>query len=328
MHTIHGSNKKLTIGVPTFNRKNRLRDQLEKLVSQDLTDVYEILIVDNASDYSIENLIHDIDCSKIRLVQNKFNIKMSSNMQMPFLHCETDWLWLLSDDDEVLPNSIEAVISGINDTGEKTGMLKFSLLSDKVQTSQTISNLPDFIDYYHRETPIRRGELVFISTNVYNLKVLQPYLGRAFEFSGTYIGFLMPIFFALNDKHANIEFKEQCIVKYLAPEGQNYSFGVVGKGLSILSHLPFDLSSKDRKKFLNITVAITLSCLIKGLIKRSDICTKNELEIICNNVYWYYVPVSHKILYISIVCTPLLSVMQRLYFTLARVKATTKGGLH
>lgn len=289
-------NGKLTIGIPTYNREKQLENQLINILKQDLSGLEEILIIDNNSNYDVEGLIVRLNCSKIRLVRNQFNIKMSTNMEMPFLYCKTEWLWLLSDDDEVLPNSINTVLNQLEISSPNIGMIKFAIDRPSSMQKETIVNtLEEYIDYYYNEKPIRRGDLVFISTNVYNISKLKKYLGLAFEFSYTYIGFWIPVFFALNDKDISLMFSAKSIVKYIPPRDSGYKYATVGKGFSILSHLPINTTKEYRKKFFDVTMSITYKSLILGCIKDNNILLVNDFKVIYNNIYRYYIPLSGKI---------------------------------
>lgn len=289
-------NGKLTIGIPTYNREKQLENQLKNILKQDLSGLEEILIIDNNSDYDVEGLIVSLNCSKIRLVRNQFNIKMSTNMEMPFLYCKTEWLWLLSDDDEVLPNSINTVLNQIEISSPNIGMIKFAIDRPSSMQKETIVNtLEEYIDYYYNEKPIRRGDLVFISTNLYNVKNLKKHIGSAFEYSYTYIGFLVPVLQALSENNIGVKFSSVPVVKYLPPREGNYSFATVGKGLSTLSHLPLDITIEYWKKFLEITMSISFRSLILGCLKEEDILLVKDFVIIYNNIYRYYIPLSGKI---------------------------------
>ncbi len=286
---------KLSIGIPTYNRKKQLQNQLKSIFKQDLSNIHEIIIVDNHSDYNVQELIDEFDSELIRLVINPFNIKMASNMMSPFLYCKSDWLWLLSDDDETLKDSIENIWSKINDSPLNTGMIKFSLDKEGCpQREINVDNLGDYIDYYYNEPIIRRGELVFISTNVYNVKNIHSYLNYGFEYNYTYIGFLIPVFKALEDKAVIVSFSSKAIVKYIAPRGDGYSFGTVGKGLSTLSHLPIILNKENRKKFLNITMSILPKSLMLNCLNNID--NLKDFKIIYNNIYRYYIPFTSKLI--------------------------------
>ena len=284
----------LTIVIPTYNRENQLKNQLKSIFAQDVDDLVEIIIIDNNSNYDISNIVKHFNPSLIRIVVNPFNIRAHSNVANAFYYCNTEWFWLLSDDDETTYDSINLILDEIVVSPKNTGMIKFSK-SGFIQKEKTVNNLKEYIDYYYNEKDIRRGDLVFMSTNVYNIKNIHEYLGYAFEFSYTYIPQLIPIFKGLDDNKISVRFSSTPIAKYIPPREGNYSFGTVGKGLSTLSHLPLNLNKKYRKKFLNICMSITYSSLMSGLLTNKRIDNIEDFKIIYNNIYRYYIPWSGKI---------------------------------
>ena len=290
-------NHKITIGIPTYNRENQLRHQLQCIIKQDLTFVEEIIIVDNHSNYDIVNSISELNCTKLRLITNPFNIKMATNMEMPFLYCKTEWLWLLSDDDEVLPDSINTITDEIRNCHTDIGMIKFAIdRQSSIQRDYYAKSLEDYIDYYYNENIVRRGDLVFLSTCVLNMGKIRNHLGSAFEFSYSYLGFMMPVFFSLNENKIAVKFSSKPVVIFIPPREGWYSFGVVGKGLSTLSHLPLNLSNIYWRRFLNITMSITYIAQISACIKTQDKKTIRDFRIIYNNIYRYYLPNYTKVL--------------------------------
>lgn len=287
---------KLSIGIPTFNRKEQLQKQLESIFRQDLANIDEIIIVDNHSDYNVQELVDRFNSDIIRLVINPFNIKMSTNMMSPFLYCNSEWLWLLSDDDETLENSIQDILLEINNSASNTGMLKFSHYHENPKQKDIIvHDLNEYIDYYYDESNIRSGELVFMSTNVYNVKNIINYLCFGYEYSYTFVGFLVPIFKALDDKVISVSFSSKPIVKYIPPRDNGYSYHTVAMGLSTLSHLPLNLDSPYHKKFLEITMSISFKSLFISLIRSDQKNASEVYNIVNRNIYSYYLSAFNKI---------------------------------
>lgn len=288
----------LSIGIPTYNRASQLRNQLQSLFKQDLSLVKEIIVVDNNSDYDIKELVKEFHSDKIRLVINPFNVMMSTNMVNPFLYCKTDWLWLISDDDETLASSINLIISMIKRVKDSTGMIKFSLTQKENPSKlHEVGSLEDFIDYYFYDKNFNRGELVFMSNAVYNTKNINPFLGYMFEYSYTYIAYLVPVFIGLNQRIISVAFSNEQIVKYLPPKDGGWQVSRVGLGLSNLSHIPINLSNKYYKRFLNITMTVTHSILFKNLfVHYEPIKSKKAFRLIYNNIYSYYLSCSEKII--------------------------------
>ncbi|MCE5225898.1 MAG: glycosyltransferase [Porphyromonadaceae bacterium] len=280
----------LSIVIPTYNREQQLRNQLTILCKQDLTYVKEIIIIDNCSDYEIDEVINEFESDKIRLIRNTINTKMAYNLAAIFLHCNTEWLWSLSDDDEVEEDAIDKIKKEIENVSTDVGMIKFAR-TNSPQKEFTTNNLESFIDYYYNEKVIRSGDLIFISTNVYNIYRLNKYLGYAFEYAYTYVPQIIPIIKGLEENKVSIKFSNKSIVKYLPPIEGNYSYATVGKGLSTFSHLPLETNKKYQRRFLQLIMSIKFTSMIRWSIKYNSI---NELGIIYNNIYRYYLPIYKK----------------------------------
>ncbi|MDD2200552.1 MAG: glycosyltransferase family 2 protein [Bacteroidales bacterium] len=277
----------LSIIIPTYNREKQLYNQLKLIFESNINLIEEIVIIDNHSDYDILNLVASFNSNKIRLVRQPFNVKVHNNIAFCFYYVKTEWFWLLSDDDEILDNAIENIKEEIEEIPSDVGMIKFARTNSS-QKNYIANNLESFIDYYINEKIIRRGDLVFMSTNVYNTIKLKDYLGFAFEYAYTYVPQIVPIIKGLDDKKVSIKFSDVCIVKYLPPREGNYSFATVGKGISTFSHIPLNLSKSYRLKFLNIIMSINYRSMINFSLKFEN--TK-DFRIIYNNIYRYYLPI-------------------------------------
>lgn len=289
--------QKLSIAIPTYNRRKQLQNQLNSLFKQDLSKVEDIIVIDNHSNYNIKELLDTYNSKKIRLIINPINIGMSTNLQSPFLYCKTKWLWLLSDDDEALDNSIEKINEKIEKATNNTGLIKFSLLNkNSSQSNKKINKLTEFIDYYHNEKPIRKGEIIFMSTNVFNVNVLKDYLIHSFSYSYSYVGFIVPVFMALDDEKISADFVSDQIVEYIPPRDEGYRLDDVGIGLSILSHLNLKLNRSYLKKFMEIMTPISYFQIFKFLLSNLDQNNPKKFNIIYSNSFKYYLNIFEKTL--------------------------------
>ena len=288
----------LSIAIPTYNRRDQLHNQLSSILMQNTAFVKEIIIIDNDSSYDIASLVNSFENKKIKLYRNPINVKMPVNLANVFMYSSGDWLWTLSDDDQTLPNSIETIYQTINECASDVGFIKFAKSgSPTAQKTTTVKKLEEFIDYYYNETHLRSGDLVFLSTNLYNIKVIgKEYLSYAFEFAYTYIPQLIPVFFLLNEKSITAHFSSNEIVKYLPPRGDKYNISKVGKGFSTISHLPLTLSKKYWKRFLKISMSVTYIGQISSCLKANNKSAIKDFKIIYNNIYRYYLPIHTKLL--------------------------------
>ncbi len=110
----------LTIGIPTFNRCNFLKNAIESILVQckpEGSNEIEILISDNASSDNTVLICNDFikkHPNIIRYFSHEKNMGFDKNVDSIFLHSQGEFVWLLGDDDELNPGAIEKVINVIN----------------------------------------------------------------------------------------------------------------------------------------------------------------------------------------------------------------------
>lgn len=103
--------------IPTYNREKYLTKSIDAIVSQ-LTDKIknqiELVVSDNASTDStrklVENYIFSRPDQNIRLVSNHINVGMDGNFLNCFKSAKGKFVCLVSDDDFLLPGSVENIL--------------------------------------------------------------------------------------------------------------------------------------------------------------------------------------------------------------------------
>lgn len=136
---------------------------------------------------------------------------------------ESDWCLFLSDDDELAPNAIETVLRDI-DNNPGAVALKYSLNKDFAFPDGKFSSVDEVVNYYDQRPEVI-GEAYFL-TQVYNLKLLKPYLSLFTIYSYTYVSFFVVLLFALRDKLGYMFTSSFIIVKYKqAAKGNGWTAG-------------------------------------------------------------------------------------------------------
>lgn len=232
--------KKLTIVIPTYNRKDRLLRQIKAIVSQDEFPMIHLRVVDNHSPYDVESIIRnnfsEEICNNMEIIVRPYNLGLALAISLPFIECKTDWLWILSDDDLVVGN-LSVVL---NDLCRYNGyaLLKYNIINSRPQEERDIAHINDFISYYTDLHPT--GDLVFISNAIFNIKVLSDYRHLAVVYEATVVGHLIPILKALCDGKAQCHFRNYNLIKYQkAPVGTGYDPIWVTLGLAHIGDIDF-----------------------------------------------------------------------------------------
>lgn len=117
------SEKKITIAIPTYNRNHILRQSLVHLLPQ-LTEECQVLIVDNCSDVPVAETLAEILAGfpsvACRIVRNRVNIGGNANILRCFELSDSDWVWLLGDDDQVFSDAIDTILRHIDQYSSST----------------------------------------------------------------------------------------------------------------------------------------------------------------------------------------------------------------
>jgi len=107
----------LTIAIPTYNRSNYLTRLLESLRPQmeEASHLFslELLISDNASTDRTSEIVDSFCCNSIvpcRSFRNKTNLGADGNILQCFSEAFGKYVWIIGDDDILLPGSLIAIL--------------------------------------------------------------------------------------------------------------------------------------------------------------------------------------------------------------------------
>ena len=178
---------KLSIAIPTYNRNEKAVRQVQSLITQIQEcdeSVVELLVIDNASDISVSTSLSEaglMEHPSLNVVRNPANVGLSANILRCFEHAQGDWVWLVGDDDEILPNAIQSIQSAVKDSASNVALHKFAI--DRKNHTETegrmVNSLSEMCDY--ASDPWCFSNLLFITTSVYRRSRCIPYLSTAYH---------------------------------------------------------------------------------------------------------------------------------------------------
>ena len=210
--------KKLTVVITTYNRKNELITQLKSLEIQGQYEKYNIVVYNNNSDYDVKSTLQDVltpEFFKIVTVHNrKYNVGGGCNIALTFLQTESPWMWLLSDDDVTIPTSLDTVLSDI-DTYTDVCWLKYSIDGFAKFQDKKVGNLVELFDSF-RTNGHMWGEFVFMSNNVYNLSNLEKVRGNILYWTMTCFSQIMGPLLAIKNEKQVMAFRSVPLTNYEA----------------------------------------------------------------------------------------------------------------
>lgn len=212
--------KKLSVVILTYNRKEPLLAQLKSLECQGHLEDYTIWISDNHSNYNVEEWLRSQLPEQFMRIVNVYswpvNTGHSMNAAYSFSLPETDWMWLLSDDDLTEPNSLETILNDINDIDDEDACwIKYSISGEFTPNKDcTLNTIEEVFNYFATEKT-NIGEFIFLCNNVYNLSYLRSYITNVIISSGTAMEpELLPLYAIKNEKRKMI-LRSACVTNYV-----------------------------------------------------------------------------------------------------------------
>ena len=185
-------NEMLTVLIPTYNRRQQLTRTLDALNKQS-DKAFRIFISDNASNYSIaDEILSRYDqnfVQRITVHVHKSNVGADMNIASVLANCETQWGWLLGDDDSIEEYAIETIKKHIN-INSQCSAIWFSI-SQKMTDDIIMQSLDNLIDILKLNN--FNGDWIFMSNKVYNIPETIKYFESMFFRLYTRIPHCIPI---------------------------------------------------------------------------------------------------------------------------------------
>lgn len=251
-------NLSLTIAIPSFNRLDNAKETVRTLLPQVYGANIHLLVLDNSSsfDYRVEFSKDDDFAQAIKdgclvIHRNTVNLGMSANFLRAFEMAESNWLWILSDDDQVDPQAVKKILSSICSYGGECGFIKFSSARSRPPSHKfKITNIKEFIDFNSRSIDDFNGS-IFISNGVYHLNDFKSFIRVGYQHAHTYVPhFIMIAAYMIGGGKMIVVDDE--IVRYVVPK-VGYSYGIVaGLGVGGIKSLMIKSTPKLTRNFYSV----------------------------------------------------------------------------
>lgn len=100
---------RITVGIPTFNRADLLREAIESVLEQTYPD-FRLIVSDNASTDETQAVVASVSDTRLEYARAEENIGMIGNFNRVMELAETEFVMLLPDDDRLYPDYLGAVV--------------------------------------------------------------------------------------------------------------------------------------------------------------------------------------------------------------------------
>jgi abequosyltransferase len=111
-------NLKLSIAIPTYNGSRYIREALDSIIYQldDIDEEIEIVISDNASTDKTSEIIKEYQKKYpfVKYFHNEKNLGADRNFDLAVRRSKGKYVWLLSDNDKIMPKGIGKVLEVIH----------------------------------------------------------------------------------------------------------------------------------------------------------------------------------------------------------------------
>lgn len=146
---------RFSVCIPNFNYEKFIGETIQSVLDQSFDD-YEIIVADNASTDRSVDVVKSFRSPKIRLIENRYNIGFSPNLDRATEHARGDHLILLSSDDLMRKDALRTYAEVLASLAERS--------QDAVLTSavDVIDPKGNVTEVYHRP----RGSLFYATASV------------------------------------------------------------------------------------------------------------------------------------------------------------------
>lgn len=186
----------LTIAIPTYNRNQVLAANLAVLLDQ-LTPQCRLLIIDNCSDVPVADtlggMLAGYPSAQVAIVRNRVNVGVNANILRCFELCDTEWLWILGDDDCAMPEAITTMIDHIVSHPMAT-FISFSSVIHRYSSVVKRNGVHEFVagieDF---------GHILGIWTSLYRVRPIQANLRYGYQYAYSMAPHIVALLMALRD---------------------------------------------------------------------------------------------------------------------------------
>lgn len=247
---------KLTIIIPTYNRKERLKRTLELLDRQTDSD-FEVIISDNCSNYDISEIVDQLKkefSSRIKLIKNKINLGMDLNFTLPFLQIEEGWIWQVADDDEPLIDAVYKIKRDILLYYDKAWITYPVFDCTKVDFSyHEFNSLTEYIDFYYRcslKTTVW-GDLAYIGNKIYNYRCIRELIPDYIQYSYTRLSNIVLFILSLDKGYSGAIINDK-VIAYDNSAGIEWNTRNVCLGTRVFQDIELNIPTIAKKRFYSL----------------------------------------------------------------------------
>lgn len=146
---------KVSVIIPTYNRATFLQAAVESVLRQTFQD-FEVIVVDDASRDRTAEVIESFTDARIRYIRHDINKGQGVTRNAGIKHASGEYIALLDDDDEWLPEKLEKQVRLLESRPDDVGMVYTGFRKIDASTGKVIAEvIPEKRGYIFREMCMR-----------------------------------------------------------------------------------------------------------------------------------------------------------------------------
>lgn len=172
----------LSVAIPTYNRAETLRRQLGSLFGQIVgcQEDVEVVVSDNASPDTTGRVVDEMRCyfPRLRYVRNDENLGLLRNVDRAVRACGAEYVWIVSDDDVLMPYAVETVLAAIRGACKEGSRATFILLSGFPVAPDNAWVGSSWVPVLPRSGLVPNARTVFLSVAYFGIGMISMYVVR------------------------------------------------------------------------------------------------------------------------------------------------------
>jgi glycosyltransferase involved in cell wall biosynthesis len=192
----------LSIVIPTFNRNDKLANLLRSYQSF-LPENARVLLIDDCSPTPIadtlqaEGLIPD---SRVTIIRNTANVGLAANIIECFKQCSTEWMWLMSDDDQVSRSSYTQITDVLPTVPDDCIFVNFSSSLYSREQAYYTTGIAELLNQLDSVNAFRN--LLFMSTGCYRVGAFRNSIRFGYQYAYSLAPHLAMLFTSIAGRKA------------------------------------------------------------------------------------------------------------------------------
>jgi glycosyltransferase involved in cell wall biosynthesis len=317
----------VTISILTFNRAQKLSEILNDIHLQNENNFYKITVYDNCSTDNTTEIIQKfkLKIKNLKYVRQKKNIGFFNNYMQAILKCNTNYIWILADDDRISKGGLKLVKNFIL-KNKSFALLSLGSLNLNDQNKNINIHQKKHIDkriFDLKKDLYKMGE---ISRNIFNFKEINSFqppkivklFPQLFFFKNLFTSTL-PLFY-LNE---NIILRNNIISTnndgnpYSAKDTKIRLSSEVNEYLFCLESIKKDLLQKDYTIIINLLFNKNLrSWFVENKIINNKILFQSHYS----KILWRNLNILNKIIIVVIKYFPLFIFKKIIFFKREKIQ--------